>query len=190
MAILSTTGAIFAVIALGYLSVRVSFFHDADMRVFGKYVVGFALPALIFHAISARDVGEILNAGYLAAYLGGSLAVFAGGYAWSRKVSGLSPITSTFQSMGMACANSGFVGYPILLMVMPPIASTALALNMIVENLVMIPLVLALAEHASGGSAGGWPTPPSSWRRCRRWGSTRSWPSAIARSGSPRWPCW
>jgi hypothetical protein len=46
--------------------------------------------------------------------------------------------------------------YPILLMAMPATASTALALNMIVENLIMIPLVLVMAEHAKGGSGRGW----------------------------------
>ena len=59
--------------------------------------------------------------------------------------------------MGMSCSNSGFVGYPVLLLALPEVASTALALNMIVENLVMIPLVLVLAESAAGRRASaGW----------------------------------
>lgn len=154
--VISTTGVVFVVIALGYVSVRTSVFSETDMDTFGKYVLNFALPALIFRAVSERNVGEIFNVGYLSAYLGGSLLIFAGGYAWSRRVSGLTPMASTFQSMGMSCANSGFVGYPILLMAMPATASTALALNMIVENLIMIPLVLVMAEHAKGGSGRGW----------------------------------
>jgi hypothetical protein len=39
-------------------------------------------------------------------------------------------MASIFQSMGMSCSNSGYVGYPILLVAMPAIASTALALHM------------------------------------------------------------
>jgi hypothetical protein len=127
--VISITSVVFVVIALGYVSVKTSAFSEIDMETFGKYVVNFALPALIFQAVSEHDVREILNIGYLSAYLGGSLLIFAGGYAWSRRVSGLTPLASTFQSMGMSCANSGFIGYPILLMAMPPIASTALALN-------------------------------------------------------------
>jgi hypothetical protein len=154
--VISITGVIFALIALGYVSVWTSVFSETEMETFGKYVVNFALPALIFRAVSGRDVGEILNIGYLSAYLAVSLLIFAGGYAWSRRVSGLTPLASTFQSRGMSCANSGFVGYPILLMAMPAVASTALALNMIVENLIMIPLVLVMAEHAKGGSGRDW----------------------------------
>lgn len=155
LAILSIPGVIFVVIALGYLSVRIALFSAADMKVFGKYVVNFALPALVFRGVSGQDIGRILDVGYLAAYLGGSLLVFAGGYVWSRTVTGLTPTACTFQGMGMSCANSGFVGYPILLMALPPVAATAFALNMIVENLVMIPLVLILAERAESGAVQG-----------------------------------
>lgn len=154
--VISTTSIAFVVIALGYISVKRSVFSQLDTEILGKYVVNFALPALIFQAVSGRDIGEILNIGYLSAYFAGSLLIFAGGYAWSRRVSGLTPMASIFQSMGMSCSNSGYVGYPILLMAMPAVASTALALNMIVENLIMIPLALVMAEHAKGGAGSGW----------------------------------
>jgi predicted permease len=154
--VISTTSIAFIVIALGYVSVKRSLFSPLNMEILGKYVINFALPALIFQAISGRDFREILNIGYLGAYLGGSLLIFAGGYAWSRRVSGLTPMASIFQSMGMSCSNSGYVGYPILLVAMPAIASTALALNMIVENLIMIPLALVMAEHARGGAGARW----------------------------------
>jgi predicted permease len=52
--------------------------------------------------------------------------------------------------LGMACSNSGFVGYPIALLSLGPIAGVSLALNMIVENLIIIPLMLAWAETGSG----------------------------------------
>ena len=154
--VVSTTSVIFLLIAVGYISIKISVFSETDIETFGRYIVNFALPALIFQAMSGHNVREILDVGYLGAYLGGSLLIFAGGYAWSRKVSGLTPLASTFQSMGMSGSNSGFIGYPILLMAMPAIASTALALNMIVENLIMIPLALVMAEHAKGGSGRGW----------------------------------
>jgi predicted permease len=59
--------------------------------------------------------------------------------------------------MGMTCANSGFIGYPILLLTLPSVAGVVLALNMMVENLVVIPLVLLLAERGRGGK-GRWHT--------------------------------
>ncbi len=147
--ILSITGVIFALIALGYLTVIWGLFSDGDLAVLGKYIVNLALPALIFNAVASRSLAEVFIPGYVGAYLIGSLAVFAFGYGWSRKTAGLDPIASTFQATGMTCSNSGFVGYPILLMALPDIAAKALAMNMIVENLVMIPMILVLAERAT-----------------------------------------
>ncbi|MFV0300019.1 MAG: AEC family transporter [Paracoccus sp. (in: a-proteobacteria)] len=153
--ILSITGVIFVLIGIGFLTVRLAVFSAAEMGTLGKFVVNLALPALILRSVSSRPIGEIANIGYLAAMLGGSLLVFGLGYLWSRRVSGATPVASTFRAMGMSCANSGFVGYPVLLMALPDVATTALALNMIVENLVMLPLVLVLAERGHGAAGSG-----------------------------------
>ncbi|MFV0386315.1 AEC family transporter [Paracoccus sp. (in: a-proteobacteria)] len=151
--ILTITGVIFVLIGTGYVSIRLGAFSSAEMATLGKFVVNLALPALIFHAVSSRSLGEIANPGYLGAYLAGSLAVFAIGYLWSRRAAGETAGAATFRAMGMSCSNSGFVGYPVLLMALPEVAATALAMGMIVENLVMIPLILALAERARSNEA-------------------------------------
>lgn len=153
--ILSITGVIFVLIATGFVTVRLGVFSSADIGVLGKFVVNLALPALILRAVSTRPLGEIADSGYLGAVLVGSLAVFSLGYLWSRRVAGETALASTFSAMGMSCANSGFMGYPVLLIALPDVATTALALNMIVENLVMIPLVLVLAENSRGGEVTG-----------------------------------
>ncbi len=57
--------------------------------------------------------------------------------------------------MGMTCPNSGFVGFPIILLTLGPVAGVALALNMVVENLLLIPLLLAVAD-SDGGAPGQW----------------------------------
>jgi predicted permease len=150
--ILAVTSPIYVIIALGFCLTRSALFAKADMRVFGKFVINLALPALVFKALSQRQFGEIVNSGYLLAYLVGSLSVLGIGYFWASRLRGLSPTTSTFYAMGMACSNSGFVGYPILLLTLAPVAGVALALNMLVENLVVIPLLLVLAERGRGSS--------------------------------------
>ena len=48
--------------------------------------------------------------------------------------------------MGLCASNSAFVGYPIALQLFGPAASVALALCSLVENLLVMPLSLALAE--------------------------------------------
>jgi malonate transporter and related proteins len=149
---LSITGSIFALIALGFLAARARLFGAGAVDALGAYVVNLALPALIFTALAARDLAEVVDAGYLAAYLAGSLATLSLGYFWSRRVAGLPALASTFRAMGMSCTNSGLMGYPILAITMPEVAGRTLALNMMVENLVLIPLILVMAE--AGGRAG------------------------------------
>ena len=153
--ILGITGPIYCAIALGYWATRQGLFAQSDMQVFGKFTLNLALPALLFNALSQRTVSEILNPSYLLAYALGALVVTGGGLFWARKVKGHSLSFGSMMAMGMSCPNSGFVGYPIMLLSFGPVAGVALALNMVVENLLMIPLLLAVAD-SDGGLAGRW----------------------------------
>ena len=152
--ILAITGPIYLCIALGYLATRRGLFERGDMRVFGKFVINLALPALLFNALSQRSVSEIFNGRYLLAYALGSLILLSAATFWFRRLRGESMSRSAIMAMGMSCPNSGYVGYPVLLLTLgAPVAGVALALNMVVENLVVIPVLLALADmdrHESG----------------------------------------
>jgi malonate transporter len=153
--ILAITSPIYIAILIGFVATQRGLFDKAAMRVFGTFVVKLALPALLFKALAQRPIGEILNGGYMLAYAGASLALVGVGYLWCRRLAGFGKTTSTFYVMGMSCSNSSFIGYPILLLTLAPVAGVALALNVIVENVVMIPLLLAMAERGRGGG-GPW----------------------------------
>ena len=152
--ILAITGPIYLTIALGYAATRLGLFVKADMQVFAKFTINLALPALLFNALSQRSVSEILNVNYLLAYALGSLLVIGLGLMWARKVQGHSLSYSSMMAMGMSCPNSGFVGYPIILLPFGSVAGVALALNMVVENLLLLPLLLAIAD--AQGQPGRW----------------------------------
>jgi predicted permease len=153
--ILTITGPIYLAIALGYAATRWGVFERADMRVFGKFTLYLALPALLFNALSQRSVAEILNGQYLLAYALSTLVVMGAALLWTHKVQQRSLSYSSMMVMGMTCPNSGFVGFPIILLTLGPVAGVALALNMVVENLLLIPLLLAVAD-SEGGAPGQW----------------------------------
>ena len=150
--ILSITGPIYFVIFLGYITTRLGLFAKSDMKVIGKLVINLALPSLLFKVSSERQLGEILNTTYLLAYLAGSLVMVAGGYLWSRRITGNAATASTFNAMGMSLSNTGFIGFPILLLFMKPIAGICFALNILVENLIILPILLVMAEQSRGGN--------------------------------------
>lgn len=151
--ILAITAPIYIAIALGYGLTRWGFFQKADMRAFGTFVVKVAMPALLFNALSQRKVADILNGDYVGAYALASLLTIGISIFWAVRISKSSRSLSSCLAMGMSCPNSGFVGYPVMLLSLGPLASVAgvaLALNMMVENLLLIPLLLAWAETGQG----------------------------------------
>ena len=124
---------------------RAGWFSRTDMRVLGQFVLRFALPALLFTMLARRSVAEIFDARFLLAYLGGSLIALTIGWFYARRKGGAS--YRAFVAMGMSFSNSGYVGVPVLLPWLGPPAAVAIALAMMVENLIMLPLVLTLAER-------------------------------------------
>lgn len=146
--ILIVTTPIFLLIGLGYGSVRLGYFDAGHLGPLSAFVVRVALPVLMFKSVSQRSFGEVLNLRYLAAYGLGSLATFAAGLAWSRWVRRQPLEAGAVQGLGMSCSNSAFIGLPIVHLLLGTVASLALALCMLIENLIMLPLSLALADSA------------------------------------------
>lgn len=151
--ILAITTPIYVIILLGYIATRTGLFARLEMRTFGKFVINLALPALVFNAIAQRKIADILHPAYLLACLGGSLIVLGAAYLSGKKLAGMAQADAIIYAMGMSCSNSSFIGYPILLLTLAPVAGVALAMNVLVENVVMLPLIITLAE--SGGDGGG-----------------------------------
>lgn len=145
--ILSITGPIYLSILLGFLATRQGIFSKSELQIFGKFVLKFALPALVFSSLAQRPFAEIFNVTYIMTYLLASLFTLVVGYFVSIYMLKETRQASTFNAMGVSCANSGFIGFPILLLIAPDIAGVAFALHVIVENLVMIPLILIMAER-------------------------------------------
>ncbi|MEW6480212.1 MAG: AEC family transporter [Pseudomonadota bacterium] len=154
--ILAITGPIYLCILAGYAAVRWGIFTKAEMRVLGKFVLQIALPALLFYALASRPLADVLRPGYLLVYTAGSLLVLLGGLLWWWKVQGKPLTESAYVAMGMTCSNSGYVGYPMMLLLFGPLGGVVLALNLIVENLVKLPLLFTLAD--AGAHEGARPT--------------------------------
>jgi len=151
--ILGITFPIYAAVVIGYAVVRLGWFKPQDMAVLGKYVLNVALPALLFNAVAGRNLGEVLHPGYLLVMATGGLATIATAWLWFSVTAPDKP-RRALAVMGATCPNSGFVGYPVLLLVLPDLAGVILALNFLVENILIIPLCLVLMDLAAGRGGG------------------------------------
>lgn len=143
--ILSITFPIFALVGLGYGVFHSGFFEKANLRVLGKFVMSIGLPALLFNAVSQRHLTEIINPKYMLVYM--SAGLFAGALIYvASAVQGNGPARRAIAFMGSICPNSGYIGYPIIFLLFPDLASSVLAMNMIVESFVLIPISFVLLE--------------------------------------------
>ncbi len=152
--ILAITTPIFLLIGTGYLAMAGRVVTRDQVQGVGTFVLYLALPSLVIRALTENPLGEVINPRYLLAYgLGSALVfLFAIGlaYRWQRQ-----PLASAaIQGLGMAASNSGFIGYPIMAMVLGSPAAIFLALNMMIENLLIIPAALILAEMGSQAGKG------------------------------------
>lgn len=174
--ILTLTLPVYLLIAVGFAAVRGGMFHAADMRVLGRFVVGFCLPGLLFNALAQRELGDILQARYLLAYGGGSLLAFGLALAVARRLRRKPLDLAALQALGSAQSNTGFFGFAIAAPLLGEPASVALALTFMIENMLMLPLGLALAD--AGLQGGGSRSFAPAFRRAL-WGLGRN-PMVIA----------
>jgi len=153
LAILTITLPIFLLIGLGYLCAWRRLFTPDQVRGMGRLVITFALPALLFRSLVQQNLGDVLEWRYFAVYALGSLMMLFGGVLYARAVHGLGITAAAMRGFGMGVSNNGFIGFPLAMQLIGPRAAIPLALCFIVENLLMLPAVLALAESGKAGHA-------------------------------------
>ncbi|WP_029041052.1 AEC family transporter [Cucumibacter marinus] len=143
---------LFILIGVGFGCVRTGFLRKQDVRVFGAFVLHLALPVLVFLALSGSRFSDILNLDYVGVYGLGSIACFMIALLFARLVRRQPLEGSAMLALGSATSNSGFIGYPLALLVVgAPTAAIVMALNIFIENAFIIPLALALGAAGQAG---------------------------------------
>ena len=158
LAILAITTPIFLLISAGYVARWSGIIQREQMQGVGIFVLYCALPALVIRALTQHPLEEIFKLNYLIAYGLGSIAIFSAGLLLCLKHQHQPLSASAMQALGMSAANSGFVGYPVAVMVIGSPAAVLLALNMVIETLIIIPMALILAEMGSHQGSNVWKT--------------------------------
>ncbi|MEQ4539335.1 AEC family transporter [Halomonas desiderata] len=153
--ILAITTPIFLLIGAGYLAMGTRLVNREQMQGVATFVLYFALPALVIRAVTQNPLDEVLQPHYLLAYGLGSLAVFAFALLLTLGLQHKPLSEGAIHALGMSASNSGFIGFPVAAMVLGASpAAVFLALNMLIENLLIIPAALILAEVGRQRGAG------------------------------------
>jgi len=139
------TSPIFLLIGLGFLCVRIGWLAKDKTQGLSWFVVNIGLPAAIFTALSSRSLNEILHLDYLFVYGLGSLAAFFTLFSIARfRQRGITE--AAFFGLGASASNSLLIGFPIVVQLFGDAALVPFALTLMVENLLILPLTLALAD--------------------------------------------
>ncbi|RYL26008.1 AEC family transporter [Acinetobacter piscicola] len=144
--VLSVLLPIFILIFLGYLSVKINLIDKAQISALSAFVIRISLPALLFVALASKDLHEIWYPSYFFVYATVSfllyLTVFLVFYYFFKHRFRHAAVFA----MGGAMSNTGFIGTAILTLLMGNQATVYISLTLIVENVIIVTMVLALAE--------------------------------------------
>ncbi len=139
----------FAIIGLGYFAGKRGFFSAEATAYLTKFVFYFALSAMLFRFSSSLDLGDVLSADFVFAYLLATALVYAFGFAFAmlRKV----PVEeAAVEAQCWAVGNVGFLGIPMLAVLMGPKAvgyvMVALAVDLIVFGSLIVLVIVGARE--------------------------------------------
>ncbi len=144
---------VYVIVIAGFLAVRFGVVQGAELSSLGRIVLRLLLPATLFLAVARQPLSQALDWGFLCAYALGSLAAYALAFAIARGF-GQDRTLAGLEAMGSACSNSAYFGLPVITLAYgPDLGLRVFALVVLVENIVVVPVAVAVLE---AGRSGGW----------------------------------
>ncbi|WP_372892737.1 AEC family transporter [Rhodosalinus sp.] len=150
LAIFLETLPFFALIGLGYGAGRTRFFGPEATAHLTKFVFYFALSAMLFRFAANLSLAEVLNWHLVGAYLWATALV----YALAMLVAflrGLDTPTAAVEAQCAAIGNTGFLGVPMLTLLLGPAAIGPVMMALAVDLIVFSSLIVILITGARDG---------------------------------------
>ncbi|SEO04417.1 hypothetical protein SAMN04490248_101140 [Salinihabitans flavidus] len=140
----------FALIGLGYWAGRTRFFSEEATAYLTKFVFYFALSAMLFRFSANLSIGEVLDWTLVAGYLWGTGVVYgiASAVAFLRR---LDVPTAAMEAQCAVIGNVGFLGVPMLVLLLGEAAVGPVMLVLSVDLIVFSSLIVILITGARDG---------------------------------------
>lgn len=153
LAILLKTLPFFAVIGLGYAAGRMRFFSTEATAYLTKFVFYFALSAMLFGFAANLDLSAIFSWSFVWAYTLASVLVWAlvGAAALLR---GVGPEVAVFEAHTGVIGNVGFLGIPMLALLMGKAAVGPVLMVLAVDLIVFSTVLTLVITGLRGGHVG------------------------------------
>jgi malonate transporter and related proteins len=150
LAVLLQTLPFFALIALGYGAGRTGFFTPVATGYLTKFVFYFALSAMLFRFSANLTLAEVLDWRLIGAYLAGTTATYllATAVAFARRL----PLEqAAVEAQVAAIGNTGFLGIPMLTLLLGPQATGPIMMVLAVDLIVFSSLIVILITGSRDG---------------------------------------
>lgn len=140
----------FALIGLGFWAGRSGFFSAEATAYLTKFVFYFALSAMLFRFAANLSIGEIFDGRLVAGYLWGTAFVYgiATAVAFLRR---LDVPTAAVEAQTAVIGNTGFLGVPMLTLLLGAEAIGPVMLALAVDLIVFSSLIVILITGARDG---------------------------------------
>lgn len=143
---------IFGLILLGFVAVRLKVMDGSGVRGLVLFVFNFAIPALLLSSVANLDPPDDVEWGFLFAFYGGSLLLYAVGLAVGRFGFGRGLSDQAIFGMTASHANLVMVGIPVVLTAFGPDASLPMLLIIAFQSVTLMPITIVLIQKGRGGS--------------------------------------
>lgn len=150
VAIFLKTLPFFALIGLGYWAGRTRFFTEEATAYLTKFVFYFALSAMIFRFAANLDLAEVWDWRLVAAYLWGTAFIYgiASFVGFLRR---LDVPTNAFESQCAVIGNTGFLGIPMLTLLLGEEAIGPVMLCLAIDLILFSSLIVILVTGSRDG---------------------------------------
>ncbi|AXC49011.1 AEC family transporter [Paracoccus suum] len=140
----------FALIGTGWLAGRTRFFPPEATAWLTRFVFFFALSAMLFRFAASLDMAQLWDPRFVLAYLAGTFAVWGIGLAVAR-LRGLPLAEAAMEAQCCMIGNTGFLGVPMLLVLLGPAATGPVLLVLTIDMVVFSTLITVIVTAARQG---------------------------------------
>ena len=137
---------LFSIIVLGYCTLLLRLINKEQLNALGVYVIKVALPCLLVVNISAQNIAKILQPQYLISYGSASFLLFTIILFFYRYYFHQALNKAALMALGASASNTGFIGSPILHLILGDISTVYFAMTLMVENFVVLMMFLTCQE--------------------------------------------
>ncbi|MHB2169357.1 AEC family transporter [Alsobacter sp. R-9] len=148
---LATSTPFFAVIALGAWAAHRGMFPGDAVRILNTYAFMIATPAMVVRVMARQPVAELWSWPFFLGLAAVGIAGLVGGLLVGRRLLGVEGGIAVTRAQCLVGGNFAFLGIPLMLAFLGEKAAAPIAIGLVCDTAVVVPLSIGLIEAVRGG---------------------------------------